>query len=207
VTTTEIPRVPGAGPIPCDVCFISDFPASEELRRMEPLVGRAGREFTRYLNGYTIPRTRREVYLTNLSKQFAPDTAHFQFDEEDETLLWEELRRVRPKLIVTMGMHATRYFLGRDTTLEMTHGLPHAPADIGPFGELEGVTILPAFNPGAALYSPKAQAEFAYDMRQVGLWLRDQSPPRPTDQRGRERYTLLEGEELECVIARWLNVS
>jgi uracil-DNA glycosylase family 4 len=185
------PRILGVGPEPCDVMFIAEFPGKDEVRQRAPLVGRSGREFTRYLNGYIIPRTRPQVFLTNLSKQFAIDTKHFQFDQEDELLLWDEIRRVQPKLIVTMGMHATRYFLGPAVTLEMAHGIPHAPADIGPFGELADTVIIPAYNPAAALHSPNLQAVFAFDMRQVGLALRGTLPAPPRDRLGAECYLSL----------------
>lgn len=202
-------RVPGVGPVPCDVMFVGEFPGKDEVRRGEPLVGRSGQEFSRYLNGYTIPRQRRDVYLTNLSKQFAPDTKHFRFDDEDERTIWDEIQRVQPRWIVTMGMHATQYFLGDALTLEMCHGIPHASSP-NARGYLDGigpqdVQIIPTYNPAAALHNPKLQAQFAFDMRQVGLALRGRLPDPPVDRRGEEVYVYLTGEEVQCDIDRWLN--
>ena len=182
-------RVRGEGPIPSRLMLCGEFPGIEEGRRGHPFVGKSGRELMRFLNGYELP-TRTDVYLTNLSKQVAPDAKSFTFSVQDERELWNEILAVRPSIIATLGHHATQYFIG-DLTLEATHGIPHRvdrrfllheDARKAWGDQLQRApSIFPGYNPAAMLHSPKLQSTFAYDMRLLALHNRGKLPPAPID--------------------------
>ena len=183
-------RVPGEGPIPCDLMFIGEFPGIEEAKRGRPFVGKSGGEFMRFLNGYELP-VRAEVYLTNLSKTPAMKAKDFRFTEDDERDLWNEIIAVHPRTIVTLGHHSTRYFLGPDATLEAMHAIPHKMQTrmsgewidrVPYFGESVPM-IFPCYNPAAALHAPSLQATFAQDMKYLSLFLKGKLQPAPVDER------------------------
>lgn len=193
-------RVRGEGPIPCDVLVIADMPGYEEAKTGRPFTGRAGRELRRHFNGYRVPRTPDEVYLSNLSKTPAKDVKSMVFTEQDERELWDEIAMVRPKWIVTCGARVTHFFLGDDVTLEMVHGIPHRMAtstverwirhDISVLGVVESrkrdgqlPLIFPTYNPAAALHVPALQTIFARDLELFGMALRGKLPPAAVDER------------------------
>lgn len=161
-------RVDGEGPEPCDVLFLGEYPGVDEMKWGRPFVGRAGRELSRWLNGYTLPY-RQDVRLSNLRRTPLPGK-HWVLDQEDEEALAAEFERVKPSVIVTLGAHVTQYFLG-DVTLEATHSIPHrSTRDDYP------VMVYPSYNPAAALHSPGLQSLFAYSMRRLGLYLEGKLP-------------------------------
>ena len=168
----------GEGPIPCRIVLLGEYPGIEEVRTGRPFMGKAGRELTRYLNGYTCPQ-REDLYLSNWKKLPPVDKGPVELTDAETTILHNELRATGPKLIVTLGHHVTRYFLGPDATMEAMHGIPHAcvhwPLDTPP------PIIFPIYNPAAMLHSPNLQATFAYDMRRLGLYLRGKLPAAPVD--------------------------
>lgn len=175
-------RVGGTGPVPCSLMMIGEFPGVDEGRRGLPFVGKSGRELMRFLNGYEIPR-REDVYLSNFSKQVAPSAKEKVFTEQDERELWDELHAVQPDVLVTLGHDVSQYFLG-PVTLEAVHGIPHKPATLVALERFKKLpTILPCYNPAAALHSPGLQAALALDMRHLSLLLKGKLPPRAVDRK------------------------
>jgi uracil-DNA glycosylase len=99
--------------------FVGEQPGDKEDLQGRPFVGPAGREFDRGLAAAGIPRD--EAYLTNVVK-------HFKFEERggrrihqtpkrfevDACKPWlaEELRVVRPEVLVFLGATAAKALLG-----------------------------------------------------------------------------------------------
>jgi DNA polymerase len=195
-------RVPGEGPCPADCLILGDMPGPEEARVGRPFAGRAGRELRHKLNGYTVPVRPSECYISNLSKTPAKDVKSMVFSAEDEQDLWHEIAMVRPKVILTCGARVTRYFLGDGVTLEMTHGIPHAPCAAHDYKWPGGPhpIILPTYNPAAALYVPALQSISAYDLERFGLLLKGKIAPPVQDDRPMN-YRLLTGKEVKCVLS------
>lgn len=192
-------RVAGEGPRPSKVMAIGEFPGIEEGLRDRPFIGRSGREFRRFLNGYELPRPE-DIYLTNLSKTVAVDMKSSVVTDQDIDALWDELDAVQPQVILTLGARVTQFFLGDDATLEAMHAIPHRPDSwglrfidrakhyLGPVP-----VILPAYNPAAALYSPGLQSFFAMGMKALSLLLKGKLSPPPRDERDGVYTTLPAG--------------
>jgi uracil-DNA glycosylase family 4 len=105
--------------------LVAEAPGWEEHKCGIPLVGKTGQELDeRYLNGERLP-ARHAWFLSNLYREYkGKDYVYTAKDlRRDEPELLDELRRVQPKLIVTMGRHSTRYFLG-DVGIEEVQGIP-----------------------------------------------------------------------------------
>lgn len=182
-------RVYGEGPSTRGgVLFIGEYPGIEEQKWGRPFVGKAGGELTRFLDGDTCP-AREEVYLTNLMKEPPVKKGEFALSPQDEVDIWEEIERLRPSTIVTLGAHVAQYFLGEGTTLEQVHGIPHPVSlDIDARFQIRSLPapmVLPCYNPAAALHSPNLQAAFAYDLRRLGLYLQGLLAPPVQDTAGR----------------------
>jgi uracil-DNA glycosylase family 4 len=180
--------VPGEGPVPCNFMFVGEYPGIEEARTGRPFVGKSGQEMRRYLNGYNLPYAD-DIYLTNLRKRPVEKGEDYDLSDEEEAEIWREIALVRPKVIVTLGAHVTKYFVGPEATLEATYGIPHLSGfelrgeggkGTTPY-DMTGVAIFPSYNPAAMLHSPAMQAWFAKGMRLLEAYLKGKLPPAPID--------------------------
>jgi DNA polymerase I-like protein with 3'-5' exonuclease and polymerase domains/uracil-DNA glycosylase len=179
--------------------FIGEGPGWHESQTGTPFVetAPAGAELTRYLNGYTLP-TRDAVFITNLvreweggsrTKQSEVTAADIARDEGDLRL---DLSFVRPQIVVPLGLHATRWFLGPDVDMDTVHGLLFTVdycracgsreegallkegfhTDACTFGDLQSLWVVPCYHPAAGLHRPDLAARTAYDLQQVARVLR-----------------------------------
>ncbi len=199
--------IQGEGKLDADVMLIGEQPGYEEIKYGRPFVGRAGGELNRYLNGYTCP-LRRDLFLTNLKREQAGKV--YLVADWELRALWAEIAQVKPKVIVTLGHHVTRYFLG-DVTLEAYHGIPHAGDTENLFTDYQTAPIIfPAYNPAAVLHSPGLQAAFAYDMRRLGLFLKGKLAPPPVDEHpgtyllSGDGKVLFDAEEVDIDTEGWV---
>jgi uracil-DNA glycosylase family 4 len=173
--------VPGEGNPDARVMFIGEMPGQAEAlaaykkKDRKNFVGPAGRELERFMNGWILP-PRDEHYLCNF-KRTIPEGKEFILTDAEGEALEQELERVQPEVVVALGAHITKYFLG-DVTMEMVHGIPHET--LRPFPGFEYI-VFPAYNPAAGLHSPRLQATFAYDMNRLGAYLKHKLPPAPVD--------------------------
>lgn len=178
-------RVNGEGARPAKVMFIGEMPGIDEGRAGRPFVGKSGREFRRFLNGYELP-TPEQCYLTNYSKTVAPTVKEMIVTPDDHVQLLDEIKAVKPRVICTLGATVTGWFLGASWHLETVHGIPHEPkAQRGVLRDLLGYVpdLWPTYNPAAMLHSPKLQSVFAYDLRRLSLHLRQRLPPPAVDEK------------------------
>lgn len=141
--------------------------------RGRPLIGPSGKEFDRYL--YDVGIKRKDVYVTNLVKSYAPGNADPTAGEveQDKWVLMDEIERVRPEIIMTLGRHSTRFFL-REVDMESVHGIPHRMTG-------ESFTIMPIFHPAYGLHDTEAQAQIWDDFRQLGRLVRGEKLPQRID--------------------------
>lgn len=176
-------RVHGTGPHPCHLMFVGEGPGVMESKTGIPFhpAAPAGAELGRYLDGYRLP-TRDEIFITNLVKEWEGGSATKKNQQvtaedilRDEWELREELLAVKPKLVVTLGRHSTRWFLGKDVDMEAVHGvLFHVfiePHPVTAPGIMAGVYVLPCYHPAAGLHQPELAARTAYDLNQLSIIL------------------------------------
>jgi uracil-DNA glycosylase family 4 len=162
--------VGGDGKVPCDLMLIGEGPGREEDKKLRPFVGQSGKELWRYL-WQACHMTREEVYVTNLVKYRVPNDED-PTDEDirrDANELAEELARVSPVFIATLGRHSSRMFLG-DVDMEVVHGQPHI---------VRGCVIVPIIHPAAGLHSTEFQAQIAWDFQQLALAMAGKIPLEP----------------------------
>lgn len=153
----------GSGNNGASVVFIGEAPGKNEDLQGEPFVGAAGKILNELLAG--IGLTRDDVYIANVLKCRPPDNRDPLPAEAEacKPILFEQLRIINPKVIVTLGAHATRAILNNKESISQIHGT---------FFEAEGFTVFPIFHPAATIYDRKKRAVLEEDFRKLKehLW-------------------------------------
>jgi uracil-DNA glycosylase family protein len=150
----------GEGPARARMMLIGEMPGDREDRAGHPFVGPAGRELDAALERAGIERT--DAYVTNVVK-------HFKFKERgkrrihdtpkkgevDACLPWlrEELRLVRPEVLVFLGATAGKALLGSRFRLTRCRG-QELESDLAPH-------VTATVHPAAILRAPDSEAREA----------------------------------------------
>ncbi len=132
----------GEGDPDADLMIVGEAPGEEEDRSGRPFVGRAGQLLDRVLASVSIQRD--EVYITNMLK-FRPPGNRVPRPEELEAslpLLLEQVRLVRPQVIVTLGNVPTQWFLKTKEGITRTRGR---------WASWHGVRVFPMYHPAYLL--------------------------------------------------------
>jgi DNA polymerase len=164
--------VPGEGQPGAPLMFVGEQPGDEEDRAGRPFVGPAGRLFDQALQDAGV--TRGQAYVTNAVKHFkftqtgqrrlhqkpdSSDIAHYR------PFLLEEVKQVRPRLLVALGATAAQSLLGRKVPVLKARGeVMPGPAERDVF-----LTVHPSFLlriPDAARKRAEYQA-FVDDLREA----------------------------------------
>jgi len=140
--------VPGEGPVGARLMFVGEQPGDEEDLAGRPFVGPAGQLLDECLERAGIDRA--TAYMTNAVKRFkyaprgkrrmhqtphAGDITHYRW------WLAEEIRLVRPKLVVALGATALQALTGRKQALAPIRGTIMPGQD----GRALLVTVHPSF--------------------------------------------------------------
>ncbi len=156
--------VAGSGALSADVVFIGEAPGRNEDLQGLPFVGSAGKILDTLL--LQIGTSRNEVYITNIvkcrpPKNQAPKTKEI---EACGSYLDKQIQIIKPKIIVTLGRHSTKYVLSKVglkvTNISAVRGKVH---HVHMFGR--NFTIIPMYHPAASLYNPKYKDSIQKDFQ------------------------------------------
>lgn len=159
--------VPGDGSYSAEIVFIGEGPGRDEDLQGKPFVGAAGKFLTEMLADIGLKRE--DVYITNVVKCRPPNNRD-PLPEEAEACfkyLDEQLKIIRPKLIVTLGRHSMARFLP-GLRISEVHGQAKRVSEI--FSEKQ--VIFPLYHPAAALYNGSLRGTLLADMRKLPLLLK-----------------------------------
>ncbi len=133
--------VVGSGPDGARLLVVGEAPGAAEDETGVPFVGRSGQLLDRLLAEAGLPRS--AVAVVNTVKCRPPDNRVPTRVETANCRPWlvQQLTELAPQLVVTLGLSATVWFLGR-TTLAAARGRVHL---------VEGRHVLPTYHPAAAL--------------------------------------------------------
>lgn len=155
---TRTKLVFGAGDPHAGLMFIGEAPGKNEDLQGEPFVGAAGKLLDELLASIGLDRS--QVYIANVLKCRPPGNRD-PLPEEVELCtpyLAEQVRLVDPRVIATLGNHATRYILGTDRGITTLRGrLFH----------VDGHRVVPIFHPAAALYDQSKRAVLFEDFKRL----------------------------------------
>jgi DNA polymerase len=122
--------------------FVGEAPGAQEDASGVPFVGRAGQLLDQLLADAGLDR--QQVAILNVLKCRPPGNRKPANDEVERCRPWlsAQLDALAPELIVTLGLSATAWFLGRRIQIGRVRGSVH---------EVEGRRVLPTYHPSGAL--------------------------------------------------------
>jgi DNA polymerase len=131
--------VPGEGDPRAALMFVGEGPGHDEDVQGRPFVGRAGQMLTNIITAMSLERGK--VFITNIVKCRPPGNRVPRRDEVEacSPYLLDQIRAIRPKVIVTLGKSSADFFFP-DAPLAMT-------ALRGSFREWNGIPVMPTFHP------------------------------------------------------------
>ncbi|MCZ7371268.1 MAG: type-4 uracil-DNA glycosylase [Candidatus Methanoperedens sp.] len=165
--------VPGEGSLDASLMLIGEAPGYQEDLKGKPFAGRAGKILDKLLSG--IDLRREDIYIGNVVKHRPPENRQPKEDEIKACTpyLDEQIRIIKPGIIVTLGMHSTRYIL-----LKMNVEFERITDVRGQIYEGRlldlQVKIMPTFHPAAVLHNPRYRSVLEEDFRKIKMELSKQ---------------------------------
>jgi len=162
----------GFGDPSTPLLFLGEGPGDDEDAQGEPFVGKAGQLLTKIIEA--MGWTRETVYICNVTKcqtpgNAYPDKAHV---EKCFPFAKDQIRVIRPAVIVTLGNLATKTLLGIEDGIMSVRGK---------WREWEEIPVMPTFHPSFCLRQPSAKGPVWKDMQEVirKLYVMSIPPPFP----------------------------
>ena len=163
----------GVGDPNADLMFVGEAPGFHEDKQGFPFVGQAGKLLDKLLAGIGLERS--QVYICNVLKCRPPGNRDPVPDEKEacEPYLFRQVELIRPKVIATLGNHATKQLSGKETGITRVHGQEQRLK----VGSRE-VLLYPLYHPAAALYTPAMLTVLEQDFARLPELLgREVAPP------------------------------
>ncbi len=173
-TRTQV--VFGVGNPDADLMFVGEAPGFHEDKQGFPFVGQAGKLLDKLLAGIGLSRA--DVYIANVLKCRPPGNRDPMPDEKEtcEPYLFRQIALIEPKLIATLGNHATKQLTGKDIGITRIHGQEQEVTLGG-----RRLALYPLYHPAAALYTPRMLEVLEEDFRRIPELIgRELAEPAPT---------------------------
>ena len=122
LSATRTHSVFGTGDTHAELMFVGEAPGEQEDLTGTPFVGKAGQLLDKFLEAVEIPREK--VYIANILKCRPPQNRDPLPEEEDACIgfLREQVRIIRPKIIVCLGRIAAMKLIREDFKITRDHG-------------------------------------------------------------------------------------
>ncbi len=152
------------------LCLIGEALGGEEERQGRPFVGKAGQN----LNGFlaAVGLRREAIWITNVVKvrpaRVSPKGTISNRPPNREELriflpvLQEELRRLRPRMAVTLGNTALQALLGPEATVGACHG---SLTEAWLPGREEPLPLFALYHPASIIYNRSLAEVYEADLR------------------------------------------
>jgi uracil-DNA glycosylase len=146
----------GRGNLSADILFVGEAPGKNEDEQGLPFVGAAGKNLDKMLNevGLSID----EIYITNILKCRPPENRDPLSEEirAHAPYLLKQIRKIKPKVVCTLGNFSTKFFLANGEVGEMKNveGISklHGKVIEMEFFGLK-IKLIPLFHPAAIIYN------------------------------------------------------
>lgn len=155
---TRTNTVFGCGNKEADLMFVGEAPGESEDARGIPFVGRAGKLLDKYLEAVDIDRD--SVYIANILKCRPPKNRDPLPEEQEMCIeyLREQVRLIRPKIIVCLGRISAMKLIKPDFRITREHGV---------FIKKGAFEICAVYHPSLLLRDPSRRAEMLTDMKKI----------------------------------------
>lgn len=149
--------VPGEGSLKAEIMFIGEAPGQKEDELGRPFVGAAGKLLDKLIA--SIGLKREDVFIANVVKCRPPDNRDPLPEEIEACRPWldQQLKKIKPKLIVLLGRHAMGRFLP-NPRISVDHGKPK---------RRHGYVFFPVYHPAAALYRNSLLEDLQRDFKKI----------------------------------------
>ena len=159
--------VPGAGDPNADLLLVGEAPGAKEDELGVPFVGASGKLLDLMLAAAGIGRD--EVFIANVVRSRPPGNRAPKPKEIRACAGWlaEQIRIIRPKLVVTLGRFALQHFVpaGKITRLQGTaQEVPYGPTTL---------RLLPLLHPSAILRNPDLREPYEKQFVALGKLYRE----------------------------------
>jgi len=157
---TRTQTVFGEGDPDGQLMFIGEGPGESEDLSGRPFVGRAGQKLDDMIRAMGLQRE--QVYIANIVKCRPPEN-RVPVPDEVETCtpyLLRQIEIVRPKVIVTLGLPATKYLTKSNLTMGRMRGQ---------WQMWRGIKVMPTYHPSYILrtYTPEVRKAVWSDLQKV----------------------------------------
>lgn len=158
LSTTRTNVVFGVGPAPSPIVFVGEGPGQQEDLLGEPFVGAAGKLLDEMLS--IIDLSRRNCYIANIVKCRPPQNRDPMEDEQNACIgyLNEQLRILKPKMIVCLGRIAAMRLIKPDFRITREHGQ---------WTDRDGISYTAIYHPSALLRDPSKRTETFSDLLSI----------------------------------------
>lgn len=164
--TAHTRTVFGEGDPEARLLFVGEAPGETEDQLGRPFVGRAGEKLDEMIVAMGLRRD--QVYIANVLKSRPPDNRTPLQHEVDACgpFLIDQIRILRPKVIVALGGPATKLLMGTEVGITRLRGAWQVWK--APDGNLE-IPLMPTYHPAYLLrnYTPKTRGEVWSDLQAV----------------------------------------
>lgn len=157
----------GGGNPQAPILLVGEGPGAQEDLKGEPFVGRGGQLLDKYLASVGLSR-KEHIYIANIVKCRPPHNRDPIPEEQEACLPWlrEQVRLIRPKLIVCLGRISAQKLISPKYLVTRQHG---------EFVEKNGFWMTATFHPAALLRTPSnkplAFEDFLKIREKVEEWL------------------------------------
>ena len=148
----------GEGDSGADLVIVGEAPGGDEDSSGRPFFGWSGGRLTDLLQ--VIGLDRADVYITNVVLCWPPGNRRPKLAARSACAhyLDAQLRLVRPRVVIALGLTATRRLLGGQTTVTAARGREYRVGD---------ATIIPTFHPAAVNRRPERRQQVHDDFRRA----------------------------------------
>ncbi len=160
----------GKGSADARVVCVGEAPGKNEDERGEPFVGAAGKNLDMLLS--SIGLTRENVYITSILKYRPPNNRVPNKAEiaSHAPFLVEQLRIIRPHIVVTLGNYATKFILS-GFVVEHMDGVGGVSTLHGKVANVSldsvPLKVIPTFHPAALLYNRSLKESMLSDFKVI----------------------------------------
>lgn len=164
--------VPGVGNHEAKVVFVGEGPGKNEDEQGLPFVGASGKFLDKCFA--SIGWKREDIFITNVVKCRPPENRDPLPDEVTtccSNYLNNQIKLIKPLVIVTLGRHSLGYFVPNKKISEV-----HGKA-LRVFHDDEEQIFYPLYHPAAALYNGSLQSVLLEDFSRIPQLLQQLTQP------------------------------
>jgi len=154
--------VPGEGNVRAEIMFIGEGPGENEDKQGRPFVGAAGKFLDEMIG--MIGKKREDVFIANVLKCRPPGNRDPLPEETEACCPWllEQIKMIRPKLIVLLGRHAMERFLPNQKISKI-----RGQAMRREIPEIGKQVFYALYHPAAALYQGSLRQVLVEDFKKI----------------------------------------